>query len=240
MDSVISVKNLDKFYAKKQALFNINLDIKKGEIYGLLGPSGGGKTTLVKSIVGIIPYEKGDIRVLNTHIPNLKIMNEIGYMAQSDALYETLSAKENLKFFGSLYKIKKEHLNERIDYVLNLVNLYKFKEDKIKNFSGGMKRRLSLAISLLNSPKILILDEPTVGIDPLLRKDIWEELYNLSNKGVSIIVTTHIMDEALKCHHLSLIREGHIIANGSSEDIIKSVNAKTLEEAFILYSKEKN
>ncbi|CDM68412.1 ABC transporter related [Clostridium bornimense] len=231
----ISIKDINKSYEKKQILFDISLNIPKGTIYGLLGPSGCGKTTLVKTIAGISNADFGDIRILGEKVPNIKVLSYIGYMAQSAALYPTISAYENLKFFGRLYNIKKNDLEKRISYVANIVNLFDHLSKKVDSFSGGMKQRLSLAIALLPNPKILILDEPTVGIDPVLRKSIWKELKLLSQSGVTILITTHIMDEAIKCDYLAMMRAGHIIATGTPKEIQEQSGTTNIEDAFIYY-----
>lgn len=231
----ISIKNVNKSFGKKQVLFDINLNVPNFEILGLLGPSGSGKTTLVKMIAGVDMPSSGEIHVLNVKMPKLSMMYSIGYMAQSDALYNELTAKENLEFFASMYNMSKEKQKERIIAVMDLVNLTDHLNKQVKQYSGGMKRRLSLAISLIHQPKVLILDEPTVGIDPVLRKSIWEELYKLAKEGTTIVVTTHVMDEAEKCDSLGMIRDGHLIAKGSPEELKKATNSKTLEEAFLTY-----
>lgn len=235
MCTQIEIHNINKKYKKKQILFDVSLNIPKGCIYGLLGPSGCGKTTLVKIISGISNSYSGDVYILGKKMPSFELMSEIGYMAQSAALYPTLSAYENLKFFGSLYSIKDKLLEERIKYVSNLVNLNNELNKKVSEFSGGMKQRLSLAIALISNPKVLILDEPTVGIDPVLRKEIWTELENLAGKGVSILITTHIMDEAIKCNELSMMRDGRILATGTPEEIIKKSGTNNIEDAFIYF-----
>jgi ABC-2 type transport system ATP-binding protein len=209
-----------------------------GAIYGLLGPSGCGKTTTVKIVAAISEATSGNAFVLGEKMPQLQLMNKIGYMAQSDALYGDLTAKENLQFFGALYGLKGQELDNRIIEVLELVNLSKDIHKRIEEFSGGMKRRLSLAMTLLHKPKVLILDEPTVGIDPLLRKNIWEELYKLTSEGITILVTTHVMDEAEKCTQLSMMREGYLIATGTPRQIQENVGASSLEEAFLFYGRE--
>jgi ABC-2 type transport system ATP-binding protein len=231
----IRIENLNKGYGKKQVLLDINLDIPKGKIYGLLGPSGGGKSTLVKIIAGILRQDSGKVTVLGVSMPNLEMMEDIGYMAQAAALYPTLTAYENLNFFGNLYGLSKTIRKDRIKEVAKLVKLSTDLNKKVAAYSGGMKQRLSLAIALLPHPKLLILDEPTVGIDPVLRQEIWEELYNLSEKMVTILLTTHVMDEAEKCNYLALINEGRILNTGTPEAIKNSVNAKNIEEAFIYY-----
>jgi len=215
---IVKVSNVVKKYSKVTILRDISLTVNEGEIIGLIGPSGSGKTTLVKSIMGMEKIDNGEVKVLGENIPNLKVLNSIGYMAQSDALYEELTGKENLEFFGKLFKLSKRQIKERVEYTSKLVNLENDLSKRVSNYSGGMKRRLSLAISLIQDPKLLILDEPTVGIDPKLRFSIWKELKELKDQGKTIIVTTHVIDEAEKCDKLALIREGAIIAAGSVEE----------------------
>ncbi|MEA4986559.1 MAG: ABC transporter ATP-binding protein [Anaerovorax sp.] len=237
MDDSIILEGVNKIYGAKQVLKDVSFSVPRGAIYGLLGPSGCGKTTTVKIVAGISEATYGKAYVLNQTMPNLTLMNKIGYMAQSDALYGDLTAKENLEFFGSLYGLNRTFLSKRILEVMNLVNLTEEVNRKVALFSGGMKRRLSLAMTILHEPEILILDEPTVGIDPLLRKDIWEELYSMTKNGVTILVTTHVMDEAEKCTHLSMMRDGRLIASGTPIEIQNSVGVSKLEDAFLIYGK---
>jgi ABC-2 type transport system ATP-binding protein len=219
----------------KEVLHSISLNVSKNEIFGLLGPSGSGKTTLVKIIAGIDQATSGRIEVLGTPMPKLAMMNRIGYMAQSDALYTELTAKENLEFFGSLFGLRGAKLKKRMQEVMELVNLTPHLKRSVAAYSGGMKRRLSLAIALLHEPEVLILDEPTVGIDPVLRKSIWDELGSLSRRGTTIMVTTHVMDEADKCHRLGMVRDGHLIAVGTPEELRENTGSATIEEAFLFY-----
>lgn len=239
LDNVVKISGLEVKYDKNVILKNINLEIKKGEIIGFLGPSGSGKTTLVKAIIGMKSASKGKLQLLGETMPSLKVIPKIGYMAQSDALYEDLSAIDNLLFFGELYNLKGKAAKERAMEVLTLVNLQDDYKKAVRNFSGGMKRRLSLAIALMHKPEVLILDEPTVGIDPVLRKKFWDEFYRIKEAGGTIIVTTHVMDEAYRCDKLSLIREGEIIAEGSADEIISKSGGSNIEEAFLYYSGEK-
>lgn len=231
----IVLKKISKFFGDKQVLNNIDLKIPCGSIYGVLGPSGCGKTTTVKIMAGILEGTTGEAYVLGERMPQLAMMDRIGYMAQSDALYTAMSAYENLEFFASLYGMRKPLINERIDEVISLTNLREYLHSPVSVFSGGMKRRLSLAMALIHHPKVLILDEPTVGIDPLLRKDIWSKLYQMAATGVTIIITTHVMDEADKCSRLAMMRNGRIIAEGTPMELQKNINAKDIEEAFIYY-----
>lgn len=230
---IIKISEVTKKYSNFTILNDISLNINEGEIIGLIGPSGSGKTTLVKSIMGMEKTDNGFVEIFNSRIPNLKVLNDIGYMAQSDALYEELTGKENLVFFAKLFKLPKNKINERIEYTSKLVDLQDHLSKRVCNYSGGMKRRLSLAITLIQDPKLLILDEPTVGIDPKLRFSIWDELNNLKKQGKTIIITTHVMDEAERCDKLALLREGKIIANGSVKELMKQFNVDSVEKIFL-------
>lgn len=232
---LITVKHVNKSFGKTNVIDSITLSVYQSEIYGLLGPSGAGKTTLVKMIVGIDQPTSGAIEVLGIKIPDLEVMKHVGYMAQSDALYGELTALENLEFFAAIYGLKGENRKKRIHDVAELVNLAGDLKKVVNNYSGGMKRRLSLAASLLHRPKILILDEPTVGIDPVLRKSIWNELNHLSSNGTTIVLTTHVMDEAEKCQRLGMLRDGKLIADGTPQQLKEETSAKTIEEAFLTY-----
>ncbi len=236
VENCIVLHNINKYFGKHKVLNNVNIEVPYGAIYGMLGPSGCGKSTTVKIVAGILDATSGEAVVLNERMPDLQLMNDIGYMAQSDALYEDLTARENMEFFGSLYGMSKGQILNRTLEVSNIVNLENSLDKKVSEFSGGMKRRLSLALSVLHSPKLLILDEPTVGIDPLLRKSIWGELYKMSDRGITILVTTHVMDEAEKCSHLVMMREGSLIASGTPGEIQQKADAKNLEDAFLFFA----
>ena len=234
MDSTIKVEQVNKSFGKKPVLNNVNLTIPKGQLFGLIGPSGAGKTTLVKMIVGMEKSDTGSIHVLGRKMPNLKLLQEIGYMAQSDALYVELTGEENLKFFASLYKLNKEEQKRRITYAADLVNLTPDLKKRVAAYSGGMKRRLSLAIALIQDPKILILDEPTVGIDPELKLSIWAELLRLKNEEEkTIIVTTHVMDEAVKCDYVAMVRDGRILTSGTPNELKALFKTDDFDEVFL-------
>ncbi|WP_066387411.1 ABC transporter ATP-binding protein [Neobacillus mesonae] len=234
MNPTISVEKVNKSYGKRSVLNDVNLTIELGQLYGLIGPSGAGKTTLVKMIVGMEKADSGTIQVLDEKMPNLAILQEIGYMAQSDALYLELTGEENLKFFASLFKLNKEEQRKRIAYAAGLVNLTADLKKRVAAYSGGMKRRLSLAIALIQDPKLLILDEPTVGIDPELKLSIWSELLRLKNEeGKTIIVTTHVMDEAERCDVVAMVRDGRIIASGTPDELKDLYHVGSLDEVFL-------
>jgi ABC-2 type transport system ATP-binding protein len=234
MESTIKVEQVSKSFGKKTVLSNVNLTIEKGQLFGFIGPSGAGKTTLVKMIVGMEKADTGSIHVLNQKMPNLALMQDIGYMAQSDALYVDLTGEENLKLFASLYKIKKADQKKRIAYVSSLVNLTDDLKKRVAAYSGGMKRRLSLAIALIQDPKILILDEPTVGIDPELKLSIWKEFLRLKeDEQKTIIVTTHVMDEAERCDYVAMVRDGRILTSGSPSELKASYETDNFDEVFL-------
>lgn len=230
---LIDVKGVSKTLKKQQILRNINLSVNENEIFGLIGPSGAGKTTLIRLIIGAVSADQGNIKVLDYSVPNIKVLDIIGYMPQNDALYYDLSGYDNLMFFGGMYQMMKSQLINRIGEVLKLVELEKDARKKVMNYSGGMKKRLSLAVALLHNPRVLILDEPTVGIDPILRKKIWDEFYRLKEQGKSIIVTTHVMDEAIKCDRLGLIYNGSILDCDTVENLLSRTKDNTIEELFL-------
>ncbi|QED49804.1 ABC transporter ATP-binding protein [Cytobacillus dafuensis] len=232
---IVTIHNVSRSFGKHQVLKNISLEMKSGEIFGLLGPSGAGKTTIVKQLVGLDLPSEGEIYLFQEKMPSLKLIEKTGYMAQSDALYGELSAKENLEFFASLYGLKGAKRKQRIKEVMEIVSLSEHINKLVSTYSGGMKRRLSLAIALLHQPQLLILDEPTVGIDPVLRKSIWNAFYELKEIGTTIIVTTHVMDEAEKCDRLGMIRDGKLIAVGTPEELKNKTKSTSIEEAFLVY-----
>ncbi|WP_320127640.1 ABC transporter ATP-binding protein [uncultured Sphaerochaeta sp.] len=229
----IEMQDVSKSFAGQQILKGISLTIEDRELFGIIGPSGAGKTTLIRLLMGAIASDSGSISIYGKRIPDLSVLNEIGYMPQNDALYLDLSGYENLVFFGSMYGMKKKVLKEHIEEVLHLVELEQDLHKSVALYSGGMKKRLSLAISLLHSPRLLILDEPTVGIDPLLRKKIWDRFKQLQQEGKTIIITTHAMDEADRCDKLCLLHEGTILACGTVATLHHDSPDHTIEGLFL-------
>ncbi|WP_199677438.1 ABC transporter ATP-binding protein [Lysinibacillus yapensis] len=234
MQNAIHIEELSKSFKRKRVIKPLSVQIESQKIYGLLGPSGCGKTTLIKMIVGMMKPDAGGITVLGKRVPDASLLSEIGYMAQSDALYTELTGRQNLEFFAKLYGMSKSERKIRIDYAAEIVQLSNDLDVSVFAYSGGMKRRLSLAIALIQNPKILILDEPTVGIDPLLKQSIWKELERLkAEEGKTILITTHVMDEAERCDKIGMLREGEIVAIGTPMEIKAQYHAASLDEVFV-------
>lgn len=230
MEEIVSVKNLSVQFEKEEILKKLSLSLFAGEIVGLIGPSGSGKSTFMNALLRIVAPNSGEIKLLDISIPNRKVMRKIGYMAQSDALFTELTGKQNMEFFGALQgKISEEELLK----AAQTVGLTSALSKAVSKYSGGMKRRLSLAIALQTGAPLLCLDEPTVGIDPELRQEIWTELKRQAGMGKAILMTTHVMDEAERCDRVILLRDGHFVAQGSPEALKSQFHVSTVEEAFI-------
>lgn len=238
MTQQIVLTHLQKAFGKQPVLKDINLTVNSGEIVGLIGPSGAGKSTVIKTMLGMEKADGGSALVLSTTMPNRLILGKMGYMAQSDALYEDLTAKENLTFFGQMKGIKRKQLAEEVDHVSSVVNLTADLGKMVSGYSGGMKRRLSLAIALLGNPKLLILDEPTVGIDPALRRQIWHELALIRDHGGSVLVTTHVMSEAEATDRVALLIGGQIVAFDTPQKLKADFAVPTIEDVFLKAEQE--
>ncbi|MGV3025390.1 ABC transporter ATP-binding protein [Clostridium thermobutyricum] len=218
----IKIDGLIKRFGDFIAVDNININIKEGEIYGLLGPNGAGKSTTIGIMCGLLKPTNGKIEILGVDVTkSMKNQNKlIGLVPQEIALYGELTAYENLKFFGQLYNLKGRELEESIDRVLDFIGLQDVKKKIANTFSGGMKRRLNIGCALIHSPKIVIMDEPTVGIDPQSRNHILESVKKLNESGVTVIYTTHYMEEVeLICNKIAIIDKGKVIAEGTKEEL---------------------
>lgn len=235
---VIQTSSLTKKFGDFTAIKNLNLNIKKGEIYGLLGPNGAGKTTTIRILCGISNYDNGEAFVLGTRVPNHSITDQIGYMPQETALYKGLSVQQNMEFFGEIYSLKKQKIAERIDSLLEFIDLEKWRNELVENLSGGMKHRVSLACALIPEPKLLFLDEPTVGVDPELRVSFWKYFNDLKDNGISILITTHYMDEARHCDRIGFMKSGTLIAENKPSELLKITGKTSLEDAFLMFSRE--
>lgn len=217
--AVIS-KGLNKSFGQLKVLKDLSIAIPKGTTYCLLGPNGSGKTTLIRIIVGLMHFEGGEMYVLDHPVSEVqKIYSRIGYMTQHKALYPDLTLQENMEFFAGLYGIDGQKRAERITELLEMVDLTAHRHRLAGDLSGGMYQRLSLACTLIHEPDLLLLDEPTVGIDPRLRQTFWDYFNSLAASGVTVLITTHLMDEAEKCKIVGIMRSGKLHAEGSPEDI---------------------
>jgi ABC-2 type transport system ATP-binding protein len=228
---MIQLRSVSKSFGNIEAVKNVSFTIDKGEIFGILGPNGAGKSTIVNILNTLIKPDKGDVIIDGVNIKDdgetIKLI--IGVVPQDIALYEELSAYENLMFWGGLYNIPKSKLKANVNNTLEIVDLSYRKNDRIKTFSGGMKRRINIACSLLHNPKILVLDEPTVGVDPQNRNHIFEVIERLNNDGMTIIYTTHYMEEAERfCDKIAIIDVGSIIAQGTLKELKKVSDTKDL------------
>lgn len=212
------------------------MEIHAGEIVGLVGPSGSGKTTLVDLIVGITVPHEGTVTLCGESAPYSTVRKNLGFMPQDIALYEDITAKDNLAFFGALYGLGRKELEEASRWALDLARLEFDRKKIVRDYSGGMKRRLSLAIALINKPKVLVMDEPTVGLDPVHRFKLWNSFREMANEGSAVLVTTHVMEEAEQCDRVAMMRDGRIIRFDTPQTIISEAQADTLEEAFVILS----
>ena len=217
----IKAENLSRTFGSLAAVDHLNLSVEKGEIFGLVGPDGAGKTTIIRMFSGILRPTEGDAWVLGHHIlRNAEALkDEIGYMSQRFGLYSDLTVIENIHFYADLYDVPSEERSRRIERLLSFSNLTPFKSRLAQNLSGGMKQKLGLACALVHTPKILFLDEPTNGVDPVSRRDFWRILYDLLKEGVTIFVSTAYLDEAERCHRISLIHQGILLSVGTPGEI---------------------
>jgi ABC-2 type transport system ATP-binding protein len=221
MEQSVVVNGLTKRFGDFTAVNNISFSVSRGEIFGFLGPNGAGKSTTIRMLCGILTPTEGSGTVAGHDIVNEqnKIKNSIGYMSQKFSLYSELTVIENLEFFGSIYGLSGNHLKERMEYVLDMAEIGKRKRERVSSLPGGIKQRLALGSAIIHDPSILFLDEPTSGVDPLMRRNFWELIYDFSRRGKTIFVTTHYMDEAEHCGRMALIIAGRIIAYGSPQEL---------------------
>jgi len=230
----VEVDSVTKEFGNIKALDGVTLRVRRGEIYGLLGPNGAGKTTLIRAIVGLIAPKSGTVTVLGRKLPNLDVLREVGYMTQQAALYPGLSVEENVRFFAAINGVE-----SGVKDALEFVDLYARRGSVVSTLSGGMRQRCSLACALVHRPQLLLLDEPTVGVDPQLRVELWEQFRRMAGDGTTIIVSSHVMDEAERCQRLGLIQYGRLLAEGSPSEVRAQAGTQNLEEAFLRLAGEK-
>ena len=233
----IKVRNLTKKFGDFTAVDNISFSVKRGETFAFLGPNGAGKTTTIKMLTTLLHPTTGTMLVngFDPMVDQDAVRRSFGIVFQDPSLDDELTAYENMEFHGVLYRVPDKILNNKIEELLKFVELWDRKNDVVKHFSGGMKRRLEIARGLLHTPEVLFMDEPTIGLDPQTRNSIWKYLKNLNGTtGITVFFTTHYMDEAERvADRVAIIDQGKIVAEGSPEDLKKTTGAKTLEEAFL-------
>jgi len=217
----IIAENLVRTYGDFTAVNKVNFQVEKGEVFGFLGPNGSGKTTVIKMLTGILPLTsgRGVVDGIDVTLDPDGVRNRIGYMSQKFSLYDDLTVLENLRFYGKVYGIQGRILQDKIDQVISQNSLEPYVDRLALRLSGGWKQRLALGCAMLHEPKILYLDEPTAGIDPVARRKLWDLLFDLSGQGITFFVTTHYMDEAERCSHLAYIYYGHKIADGTPDQL---------------------
>ncbi len=229
-DAAIKAHALTKAYGSRTVLHALSFEVRRGEIFGFLGPNGSGKSTTIKILCGLVEPTSGEASICEIDIRKNgdAVRRTIGYMSQSFSLYSDLTVEENLEFYGRAYALNRARRAKRIDELIDFSNLAQFRGQLAGTLSGGWKQRLALAAALLHEPQVLFLDEPTAGIDPVARRDLWDLLFRLSESGVALFVTTHYMDEAERCGRVGYIYDGELIAIGTREELKKQAGV-TLE-----------
>ncbi len=230
-ERVIEARGLTRRFGDFTAVDSLDLDVDKGTIYGFLGPNGSGKTTTVRMLIGLLTPSAGRVNVLGRSLPGdaEPLKREIGYMTQKFSLYEDLSVRENLQFFGAVYGLGGRELRRRIDDSIGRYGLRDLAAHRPDAMSGGQRQRLALAAATIHAPKLLFLDEPTSAVDPESRREFWEQLFDLVEDGASILVSTHYMDEAERCHRLAILSAGRKCADGSPRELMESIGVAVLE-----------
>lgn len=235
--SAVNIHNLTKKFGHLTAVNNLTLTINKGEIFGLLGPNGAGKTTLIHCLMGIYKIQSGSISILGKEIPKkrIEVRKRIGFMPQDVAIYLDLTPLQNMLFYGRIYGMKDNEIKAKVDDLFTLLDLTEKKDSLCRTLSGGQQRRVSLGISMLSDPELLIMDEPTVGVDPVLRQEFWEHFNELKDQGKTIIISTHITDEAVRTDRVALMMKGNLLALGNPKDLMEENNVETLEDLFLRF-----
>lgn len=235
--NAVEINNLTKRFGNFTAVDHISFNVEEGKIFGFLGPNGSGKSTTIKMLCGVLKPSEGSAKVLgyDTNKQYEKVKSNIGYMSQKFSLYEDLTVDENLDFYAGIYGLNKKDRDERKKSIIALAGLNGRENTLTKFLSGGWKQRLALGSALIHQPKLLILDEPTSGVDPVSRRTFWHIIHELSSMGITILVTTHYMDEAESCDELAFIFNSKLIAQGSPKELIKKEGASNLDDVFIKY-----
>jgi len=239
--NTVFVTDLTRKFGDFIAVNKINFSVNEGEIFGFLGANGAGKTTTIRMLIGLLKPSSGTAFVNGYNVLNEanKIKASIGYMSQKFSLYTDLTVKENIEFYGGIYGLKRKEIKNKIEDLLNYLNIHEYKNKLVKELSLGWKQKLALCVAIIHDPKIIFLDEPTSGVDPISRRDFWQLIYELSAKGKTIFVTTHNMDESEYCHRVSIMKDGNIIALDAPQILKNKFAAKTMQDLFIKLTLDK-
>lgn len=234
-ENIISAENLTKKFGSFVAVDSISFSVKKGEIYGFLGANGAGKTTAIRMLCGLSTPTSGKATVagFDVYKQTEKIKKNIGYMSQKFSLYEDLTVKENITFYGGIYGLSDNEIKEKTDYLLDILKIGDAKDKLIKSLPLGWKQKLAFSVAVIHNPKIVFLDEPTGGVDPLTRRQFWNMIYEEASRGITVFVTTHYMDEAEYCNRVSIMSDGLIAALDTPEKLKEKYNVNTMHEVFV-------
>lgn len=234
-EPAIQTENLTRKFGDFTAVDNITFKVQQGEIFGFLGANGAGKTTAMRMLTGLLTPTSGKAMVSGKDVYRQAeaIKKNIGYMSQKFSLYDDLTSEENIRFYGGIYGIPDKELNGIIDEVLESVGLAEVRKERVQSLPLGWKQKLAFSIAILHNPKIVFLDEPTGGVDPVTRRQFWEKIYEVANRGITVFVTTHYMDEAEYCDRISIMVDGRMDAIGSPRQLKEKFQAETIEDVFI-------
>ena len=234
MKPAVEIQNVNVMLGKHfQALDNVSVRLPQGKIVGFIGPSGAGKTTLIRSIVGRQKLASGNISVFDVPAGSKQLRNRVSYMTQEASVYSDLTVTENLEYFATMLGLGRSTVKSEVARLLEAVDLQSHKDQMVEKLSGGQKQRVSLAIALIGQPQLMVLDEPTVGLDPVLREDLWSLFRQLAADGTTLIVSSHVMDEAERCDELLLIRNGKLLAQGSPKQLCEQTHTHSVEQSFL-------
>ena len=238
MEEVIRASGLVKRFKQRTALDGLSLSVKQGELFGLVGPNGSGKTTLIRTLCGLLRPDEGEAHLLGWRVPSFRIQSQLGYMPQDFAVYDDLTVMQTLVFFGALYDLSRQNTKVRADELLELVQLTDRRDQRVGTLSGGMRRRVSLAVSLIHKPRLLFLDEPTAGVDPKLRRSFWDYFNQLAGQDVTLVVSTHLIEEAARCGVIGFLMRGRLLVQAPPQEILSRTGADSLDDAFLILQEQ--
>lgn len=231
----VVLRDVRKSFGEVTALDGISFQVERGELYGFLGPNGAGKTTAIRVLLGLTRRDAGSAQVLGADAPPRSVIHRVGFVPQEPALYRDLSVRQNLELFADIFGLPRARWAERFGEVLAFVNLAEKQDTLVRELSGGMVRRTSIAVAMVHDPDLLVLDEPTVGVDPELRASFWKHFEDLKGRGKSILITTHYVDEARRCDRVGFVRAGRLVAEGPPTELLARTGTTSLEDAFLSF-----